>query len=335
MKRRSCTLAWMTLGWAALALGGCALLLPNRPPVASFTLDDTDGYAPLTVRLDGRESYDPDGQIVAYRWIVSDERVVEGGVAEHTFTASGSFTVRLEVEDRDGAVGTAAVTIVVRRPPEGYLARRREWDHGGVHHTWDLLVPEALYEEYAGRVQTSFSDRYRYDVYVADPLDDPTLESFGRELLDRVGGDPVAFLECALAFVQGAIRYALDTPGLEQPRYPLETLVDGKGDCEDAAILYVNLVNALDADASLAFVDTDGDRSPDHVTALVPVPTFYSGQLHCGGTTRERLFVFDGELLALAEASVAVEETGYIALGCDPWGLDEEDVIQRWTFEEP
>jgi hypothetical protein len=334
MRRRNAGWLWITAGLAVVALGGCSLLWSNHPPVALFEVSDTSGYVPMTVRLDGSPSHDPDGRIAAYRWSFSDEGSAEGVATEHTFQSSGRFTIRLEVEDRRGATGAMSVAVDVRQPPEGYLARRREWDFAGVHHIWDVLIPEGLYHEYAERPPTSFSDRYRYDAYVEDPLDEPTLERLGRELLERVGGDETAFLELALAFVQGAIDYVADSPGVEEPRYPLETMVDGRGDCEDAAILYVNLVNAVGAGAHLAFVDTDEDRIPDHVTALVPVPSLYSGELQCGSGTREWLFVIDGELVAIAEASVAVERTGYIPLGCDPWGLSEDDVIERWSFEE-
>jgi len=49
-------------------------------------------------------------------------------------------------------------------------------------------------------------------------------------------------IENALAFVQKSVSYQLDPAGSEYPRYPVETLVDGVGDCEDSAILYASIV---------------------------------------------------------------------------------------------
>ena len=51
-----------------------------------------------------------------------------------------------------------------------------------------------------------------------------------------------------LAFVQQGIEYAFDkdtTPEEEWPRYPIETLIEKAGDCEDAAILAAAIMNRL------------------------------------------------------------------------------------------
>jgi transglutaminase-like putative cysteine protease len=318
----------------AAVAAGCSLLLPNRAPVARLTAIERGEYVPLTVVLDARDSYDPDGRITVYRWSVGDELIAEGATVVHTFTEPGRHTVELEVIDDEGAAASIGASFDAVSPPSGYLARHYRWSYGGEAQQWDILIPEAVYDDYTSR-QTSFADRYRYELYVEDGLDEPTLRAFARELLVRVDGDEIAFLRLALSFVQGAIEYEADPPGLEQPRYPLETMVDGRGDCEDAAILYVNLINTVGADASLAFIDTNGDRLPDHLAALVPVPSLFSGDVVCHSGTRETLMVFDGELMAYAEASVDVPITGYITLGCDPWGLSESDIIERWTFGDP
>lgn len=56
-----------------------------------------------------------------------------------------------------------------------------------------------------------------------------------------------------LSFVQG-LKYTQDntTQGIgEYPRYPVETLVDQMGDCEDTAVLYISLMEALGYQAVL------------------------------------------------------------------------------------
>ena len=60
--------------------------------------------------------------------------------------------------------------------------------------------------------------------------------------------------EFVYAFV-GDIQYILDIEGSnvsEYPKYPIEMLWEASGDCEDAAILYISLIEALDYDAMLA-----------------------------------------------------------------------------------
>ncbi len=109
--------------------------------------------------------------------------------------------------------------------------------------------------------------------------------------------------ECALAFVQATITYALD-PGLfEYPRYPVETLVDLVGDCEDTAILYASLVRTLGQGALIVAVDTDRDGTADHMVTFVPVDQAYAD----AGVLPERL---QRELLELRGKPVRLGRDG-------------------------
>ena len=132
-----------------------------------------------------------------------------------------------------------------------------------------------------------------------------------------------------LAFVQGAITYQADPPGTEHPLYPLETPADGRGDCEDTAILFVSLLHALNVPCKLAFVDTSGDGLPDHVLAFVAIPNRMIPELDCAGVTT--VFQWDNWSFALAETAV---DQGVYGLGCDPWHLTEDDIAQMWSYPE-
>jgi len=127
--------------------------------------------------------------------------------------------------------------------------------------------------------------------------------------------------------VQGAIRYQADPPGTEHPFYPLETLADGYGDCEDTAILFVSLLRAMYIPCKLAFVDTDDDGTPDHVLAFVAIPSQSQADLECAG----EVTAFEWNNLTFVLAETAVDQ-GAFALGCDPWGLDEDDLAELWSF---
>lgn len=71
----------------------------NKPPVAEFTYT-VEG---LTCNLDGSDSYDPDGTIVAYEWDFGDETPgAAGKTCSHTYAEAGIYTVTLVVEDNDG-----------------------------------------------------------------------------------------------------------------------------------------------------------------------------------------------------------------------------------------
>ena len=80
-------------------------VVPNLPPTASFTssMSLADGQ---TVTVDGASSVDADGAIVAWSWDFGDGSAVVAGPAalvQHTYAASGTFTITLTVTDDDGA----------------------------------------------------------------------------------------------------------------------------------------------------------------------------------------------------------------------------------------
>ena len=117
---------------------------------------------------------------------------------------------------------------------------RTEW-------TWETQIPRALYEEFKQlpRLRTT-----NYSVYVTHPADDYYLDLLVDEI--KTAGGEAGFtgnemVEFAAAFVQG-LPYTVDSvtsPYDEYPRYPVETLVDGGGDCEDTSILLAAIVDKL------------------------------------------------------------------------------------------
>jgi len=81
--------------------------LPNRPPVASFAVNCDD----LSCTVDAAASADPDGSITNWRWDFGDGNEATGVQAEHRYAAAGSFTIRLEVEDDEGATAASAQAV--------------------------------------------------------------------------------------------------------------------------------------------------------------------------------------------------------------------------------
>lgn len=136
---------------------------------------------------------------------------------------------------------------------ENYFDKSFKWNYGGLEWTWNLSIPQSLYDAYK---RVSVSDRTRYglagygflvttqDYYViqvANGLHNASVKKgYGAY-------DEVSFV---LAFVQ-SLPYTLDsvtTTYDEYPRFPLETLVDDGGDCEDTAILFATLMLILNYD---------------------------------------------------------------------------------------
>ena len=92
---------------------------PNVPPIASAGPDQTITAPASSVILNGSASYDPDGTIVSYSWvlisglgsvIISNSNQVIAGVSGLT---PGSYTFQLTVTDNGGATSSDSVTVTV------------------------------------------------------------------------------------------------------------------------------------------------------------------------------------------------------------------------------
>jgi hypothetical protein len=120
------------------------------------------------------------------------------------------------------------------------------WNYNGKYWTWNLSIPQNLYDSYksvpvstrtangpAGYSFLTTTDDY-YIKILADKLNE-TATQLGYNSFDKVS--------FVLAFVQ-SLPYTSDsvtTGHDEYPRFPIETLVDDGGDCEDTSILFATL----------------------------------------------------------------------------------------------
>jgi PKD repeat protein len=291
----------------------------NALPVASFAVSPSPAYPEQIIRFDAGASYDPDGRIVSYEWDFGDGATGSGALTSYRYDVQGTYDVVLTIRDNDGGVRTATTQLSITTTAGGSatLSRHYEWVYDGQAESCDLEIPANLYAYYRSQPRMAWNLR-DYDEYVLHPLDDAYLHTVTREILDVTAGDYHAALENALFFVQHCIRYVYDPLWFEYPRYPLETLVDGIGDCEDTAILYTSLVRTLGHGALMVVVDTDGDGRIDHMVAWVPVEQTFVDQ-----HPDRSFWDYQGKTYAFAETAV---EGGYIPLGVDPWGLTEANI---------
>jgi hypothetical protein len=95
---------------------------PNSGPTARISVS-TDG---LTATLDGTQSTDPDGSLVAYMWTLTDpngaSREQMGDVFDFTATTPGEWQADLTVQDDNGATDTASRTFTLQDPNESPTA---------------------------------------------------------------------------------------------------------------------------------------------------------------------------------------------------------------------
>jgi len=136
-------------------------------------------------------------------------------------------------------------------PETGSIGRTFDWLFGGKEFTWELNVPQSLYDYYSQLPRTPTAN---YSVYATHPMDDAYLEELVSELeaaAQEEGFNPRQTAEFFISFVQ-SLPYSADsvtTPFDEYPRYPIETLVDMGGDCEDSSILLASLLDMMGYDA--------------------------------------------------------------------------------------
>lgn len=123
-----------------------------------------------------------------------------------------------------------------------------------------LSVNKARYVEYRQRPREL--NPCRFDTYLTPSL--PEIQILAEKLLGlgkARGYQAYDQLCLTLAFVQQSIRYApdgfsRDKQLLEYPKYPIETLMEQKGDCEDQAILAASLLNCMGYEVALLILPT-------------------------------------------------------------------------------
>jgi hypothetical protein len=147
---------------------------------------------------------------------------------------------------------TRVVTLPEPKIPEiaEDILREFSWHYEGTAHDLSLVIRRSAYEEFKKRRRVHSSEWAKE--YVAGGVCGE-VKALARKLLQarRTFGtyDEVHFV---LSFVQQAIRYQREEK--EYPRYPVETLVDTIGDCEDFSILGAAILKVMGYDVALLFV---------------------------------------------------------------------------------
>lgn len=132
-------------------------------------------------------------------------------------------------------------------PPDtsGHYQRRYEWDAVGGEWWLELQLSKALEEYYDARHRQA--DR---GLFVSDPYDDQIISTISSEfehIGDEYGLSDRQVVDLAMAFVQ-QLQYTPDevATGFSQyTYYPIQTLIDRGGDCEDTTILLAAILRDL------------------------------------------------------------------------------------------
>lgn len=142
-----------------------------------------------------------------------------------------------------------------------------EWEFEGHSYTMGpIYFSGSMLKNYQNRPhpQLDLYDPYEYvDTYTADSDDDQVISEIVSGLTSEankrgISGDELA--EFVVAFVQSFpyVSDSISTPSDEYPRYPVETLLQKEGDCEDTAILTAVLLNELGYGSALLYLPDQG-----------------------------------------------------------------------------
>jgi predicted transglutaminase-like cysteine proteinase len=108
-----------------------------------------------------------------------------------------------------------------------------------------------------------------------------------KSLADSKNYDQLMTANFVLKFVQYNVEYVLDNVSkgcLEYWRFPVETLVEKKGDCEDASVLYATILDAFGYDAVLLFYTWDtGSERIGHLSVGVQLDGDYGEYVEYNG----------------------------------------------------
>ncbi|MBE3120725.1 MAG: transglutaminase domain-containing protein [Thermoplasmata archaeon] len=194
---------------------------------------------------------------------------------------SGGNQLNISLFDSTGAVLLQkTLTLVQKNPIDSWIY---QWHYLG---SQTLKIPEVdwFYDYYKSVKRFDIID---YAAYVFDRYDDLYIEFLADQLLLLKNlKTKVEKINFIASFVQG-IEYKKDDPEnetYEYPRYPLETLKEKRGDCEDKAILTAALLESLGYNVSLI-------RLPQHMAVgvhlneTISVYSYYIDQYYFLETT--------------------------------------------------
>ncbi|MBC8223164.1 hypothetical protein H8E65_01135 [Candidatus Bathyarchaeota archaeon] len=159
---------------------------------------------------------------------------------------------------------TSALELVPEPEDTGFIEREYIWDYGGYSWTLSLSIPDSLYRYYGAKERTETED---YSIYVTHPDDDDYLGTIVREF-NRIALEEEK-VHLVITFVQ-SLPYTSDsvTTGFDEyPRYPIETLVEYGGDCEDTPILTAAFLDALYYDVVLI-------NPPEHMAVGIGIDAY-------------------------------------------------------------
>ena len=172
-----------------------------------------------------------------------------GSDLDYTFSSAGSYVLLYTGTRSDGSTYHGLLDVIA----DGYITKNYEWKYSSKTFTASLNIKYSDFLEYRNddisRSQGSNSHDLTFVTY-----NDPYITNLIGQILDQCTGKTDEYkANVILAFTQ-YIEYQYDSDSMGQDeywKYPLETLFDQNGDCEDTSILFCALAKAGGYDCAL------------------------------------------------------------------------------------
>lgn len=125
-----------------------------------------------------------------------------------------------------------------------------KWTHKSLQYTTQFGIAEDKYWYYKNKERGYCCDGWNNFATPTDPI----IQTIAKDITDVSISTGDTCKSCiAIDFVESMIyEYDIDYISRnEYPKYPIETIVDGKGDCEDTSFLMASILEAINIDTIL------------------------------------------------------------------------------------
>ena len=194
----------------------------------------------------------PDVALTDVTWTLNDngsEITRTGGTLDYTFSSAGSYLILYTGTDGSGRTYNGLYDIFA----DGLVSKTYSWSYSGHDYTATLDIRYSDFLDYRNSSIKRSQGTTSHDVSFVTYEDPYIVELMGQIQTQCLGETDAYTANVILAFTQ-YIEYQYDSDSMGQSeywKYPLETLFDENGDCEDTSILFCALAKAGGYDCAL------------------------------------------------------------------------------------
>ncbi|MFA5431688.1 MAG: hypothetical protein WC319_02250 [Candidatus Paceibacterota bacterium] len=158
------------------------------------------------------------------------------------------------------------------------IAQHFEWIYRGQKWTWDYSFPSDWYDYYKNKIRAPQGISYVTS-------NDKYIKQIAEMLKEKATENGYTKSEFAASFIQ-SLGYVSDSliSYNDYPKYPLETLAEQNGDCEDSSYLSAAIINAMGIDCGLVLL-------PGHMAIAIAYSNLSSGYYYSASNGRNYYYI--------------------------------------------